>query len=90
MVGMGLDNIMHNDREPGHARIFNAWIEYWESEILITRDQENEKCLLQKYKNIRLLDDEDNQTYMIAPEMLDFKGPTIRNKKYGVIGQTLD
>ena len=27
MVDMGLDNIVHNDREPRHARIFNAWIE---------------------------------------------------------------
>ena len=26
MVDMGLDNIVHNDREPLHARIFNAWI----------------------------------------------------------------
>ena len=30
MVDMGLDNIIHNYREPLHASIFNAWIEYWE------------------------------------------------------------
>ena len=67
MVEMGLDDIVHNDREPRHARIFNSWIEDWESDILITQGQENEQQLLQKYKNIRFLDDEDNQTYMIAP-----------------------
>ena len=27
MVDMGLDNIVSNDSEPRHARIFNAWIE---------------------------------------------------------------
>ena len=26
MVDMGLDKIVHNDREPRHARILNAWI----------------------------------------------------------------
>ena len=59
---MGLDNVVYRDRELLHDRIFNAWIDYWESEILITKYQENEQCLLQKYKNIRFLDDEVNQT----------------------------
>ena len=36
MVGMVIDNIVHNDRELFHARIFNVWIEDWESDILIT------------------------------------------------------
>ena len=40
---LGLDNIVHNDREPRHARIFNAWIEYWEADILKTQDQDNEQ-----------------------------------------------
>ena len=75
MVDMGLDNIVHNDREPCHARIFNACIEDWESDILRTRDQENEQRLLHQYTNIRFLDDEDNQTYIIAPEIWILKGP---------------
>ena len=86
MVDMGLDNIMHHDREICHVRRFNAWIEDWDSDILITLDQGNEQCLLQKYKNLRLLDDEDNKTYMISQENLEFKGPNIRNKQYCVIG----
>ena len=90
MVDTGLDNIVHNDREPRHARILNAWTEDWESDIPRTRDQENEQCLLHKYKNIRFLDDEDNQNYIIIPENLDFKGTTIRNKQYCVVGQPLD
>ena len=53
MFYMGVDNIVHNDMEPRHARIFNTWIEDWESDILITRDQENEQSLLNKYNNIR-------------------------------------
>ena len=36
IVDMGLDNIVYNDRDPRHARIFNAWIEDWESDILRT------------------------------------------------------
>ena len=80
MVDTGLDNIVHNDREPRHSRIFNDCINDWESDILRTRDQENEKRLLQKYKSIRFLDDEDNQTYMIVQENMEFKGPTRSNK----------
>ena len=30
MVDTGLDNIVHNDREPRHARILNAWTKDWE------------------------------------------------------------
>ena len=55
-VDMGIDNIVHNDREPRHEMIFNAWIKYCESEILIKLDQDNEQHLLHKYKNIRFLD----------------------------------
>ena len=90
MVDMGIDNIVHNDKEPVQAKIFNAWIQYWESNILITRDQENELQLFQKYKKIRFFDDEENQIYMIAPENLEFKGPTRRNEQYCVVGQTHD
>ena len=82
---MDLDNIVHNDREPRNARIFNAWIKDWESDILRTQDQENEQHLLQKYKNICFLDNEDNQTYMIPPENFNFKAPTRSNKQYCVV-----
>ena len=67
MVVMGLDKIVHNDRETYHDSILNAWIKDWESDILRKLYQENEQQLLQKYKNIRFLDDEDNQTYIIDP-----------------------
>ena len=86
MVDMGIDNIVHHDRKPHHAKIFNAWIEDWNSDILRTQDQENEQCLLHKYNILRFLDDEDNQNYLIAPENLEFKGPTRRNKEYFVVG----
>ena len=39
MVDMGLDNIVHNDREPHHARIFNSLIKDLESDIPRTCDQ---------------------------------------------------
>ena len=90
MVYMVFDNIVHNYRELCHDRIFNTWIKDWESDILRTQYKENEQRLLQKSKNIRFFDDEYNQTYMIAPENLDFKGSTRRNKHYCVVGQTLD
>ena len=56
IVDMVLDNIVHNDREPRHARIFNACTEDWESDILRSQDQYNDQRLLQKYNNIRFLD----------------------------------
>ena len=90
MVDTGIDNMVNNDRETCHARILNAWINYWDSDILITQDQDNEQRFLHKYKNIRFLDDEENKTYMISPENLEFKGPTIRNKQYCVVGKPLD
>ena len=36
MVGMGIDNILHHDRESRHANIFKAWIEDCESYVLRT------------------------------------------------------
>ena len=60
IVEMGLDNVVHHDREPRHARIFNAYIKDWESNIMRTQDQENKQRLIQKYNNLRFLDDEDN------------------------------
>ena len=90
MIDMVIYNIVHNDREPLHTRIFNTWIEDLESYILRTRDQDNEQRLLQKYKNIRFLDDEDNKTHMISPYTLYFKGSIRRNKQYYLVGKPLD
>ena len=56
----------------------------------ISERTRSEERLLQKYKNIRFLDDEENQTYIIAPENLEFKGTTRRNKQYFVVGNPLD
>ena len=86
MVDMGIYKIMHHDREPLRSRIFNAWIKDWESDMLRTRDQENEQRLLYKYNNLRFLYDDDNQTYIIATKKIEFKGPTIRNNQYFVVG----
>ena len=57
MVDMGLDDVFHHDIDIRYTRIFNAWIKDWESNILITRAQENEQRLLNKFNNIRFLDD---------------------------------
>ena len=51
MIDMGLDNIVHHDRELLHAGILNTWSEDWESDILRTQNQDNEQRLLQKHKN---------------------------------------
>ena len=85
MVDMGLDNNVHNDSEPRHSRIFNAWIEYWESDIRQIQDQDNEQRLLKKYNNLRLLHDGENQNYMIAPENFWFKGSNRKNNQYCVV-----
>ena len=90
MVDMGLDTIVHHVRELRHARIFNTCIEDWESDILRKRNTENDQRLLQKYKNLGFLYYEDNKTYIIAQGNLEFKGPTIRNKQYRLVGQPLN
>ena len=89
MVEMGLDNIVHNYREPCHVSILNACIEDWESDILRTLDQDNEKRLMQKYNIIGLFDDEGNKIYMIAPENLEFEAPNRRNNQYCVVEMPL-
>ena len=48
------------------------------------------KRVLQKYKNLRFLDDDDNKNYMTAPENWEFKGPTRRNNQYCVVGQHIN
>ena len=68
MVAMGLDNIVHHDREHHHARISNSWFKDLGSYILRKWYQDNEQRLLQKYKNLGFLDDEENKTYTIAPD----------------------
>ena len=73
MVDMGLDNIVHNDRDICHARIFNTWINDWYSDILITRDWENEQHILQKYNHISFIDDDYNQTYIIKDVLQSVK-----------------
>ena len=90
MADMVIDNIVNNDGDPCNEKIFNGWIKDSKSDILKTLYQENEQCLLQRYNNIRFLDDEDNQTYMSAQENFEFKGLTIRNKQYSVVGKPLD
>ena len=60
MVDMGINNIVHNYGDPLDARIFNAWIEDWESDTLRTLYQDNEQRLMQIYKSIMFLDYEDN------------------------------
>ena len=90
MVDMGFDFKKNHDREISHARISNAWIKDWDSDILRTQNQENEQRLLHKYNNLRFPDDEENQIYIIAPESLDFKRPTGRNKQYCVVKQPLN
>ena len=66
MVDICIDNIVHNDMYPWHSRTFNVYMKDCESDILITRDQDNEQLILNKYKNIRFLGDEENQNYMIT------------------------
>ena len=90
MVDTGLDKTVHHDREPRQKRILNFLIDDWESDTLRALDQENDKRLMQKYKNLMFLDDEGNHIYMIPPENLEFKGPTRRNKQYFVVGKPLE
>ena len=89
IVDMGLDNIVYNDGAPLRSKIFNAWIEDWESDILRTWGQNNDQSFLHKFKIMRFIDVQENQTYMIAPENLEFKGLIRSNNQYFVVMKPL-
>ena len=70
-------------QRPATSRIFRAWVEDWEKEILLTNDCVVEARLLEKYKNLVFFDPDDQVTYTVVEQNLEFHQ---RNKRKGIVG----
>lgn len=70
-------------QRPATSRIFRAWVEDWEKEILLTNDCVVEARLLEKYKNLVFFDPDDQVTYTVVEDNLEFHR---RNKRKGIAG----
>ena len=70
-------------QRPASSRIFRAWVEDWEKEILLTNDCVVEARLLEKYKNLVFFDNNDQVTYTVFEKNLEFHR---RNKRKGIVG----
>ena len=53
-------------------RVFRAWVENWEMEIRFKNDPVAEARLLQKYKGLVFTDPDNNQTYSIFEENMEY------------------
>ena len=54
-------------------RVFRAWVEDWEMEIRFKNDPVAEARLLQKYKGLVFTDPDNNQTYSIFEENMEYR-----------------
>lgn len=70
-------------KKPATARIFRAWVEDWEEELLMQNDCVAEARLLEKYKNLVFLYPDNNVTYTIHDKNLEYHR---KNKKRGIDG----
>ena len=67
--GVDLDNL----KQPATSRIFRAWVEDWEEEIMKTNDCVAEAKLLEKYKNLVFHDPDENCMFTVAASNLEYR-----------------
>ena len=60
-------------KEAGIVRIFRAWVEDWEEELLKKNDCVAEARLLEKYKNLVFLDPDTEETFTVFGNNLEFR-----------------
>ena len=60
-------------QKPASHRLFRAWIEDWERSHLTTNDSVAEASLLAKYKGLRFYLPDDEVTYTIHEDNLEFQ-----------------
>ena len=68
---LGVD--MQQLKEPATTRIFRAWVEDWEEELLRKNDCVAEARLLEKYKNLVFLDPDTKCTFTVESQNLEFR-----------------
>ena len=70
-------------KKPAANRIFRAWIEDWETELLMKNDPVAEAQLLEKYKGLVFVDPNYGTTYTIHDKNLEFQR---RNRRQNIDG----
>jgi len=67
-------------KKPAIHRIFRAWIEDWEKDLLLQNDCVAEARLLEKYKDLLFFDIDTNLTYRIWDKNLEFHRKNTKKK----------
>lgn len=70
-------------KKPAATRIFRAWVEDWEKELLQENDCVAEARLLEKYKNLVFFDPDNQTTFTIHDKNLEYQR---KNRKKGIDG----
>ena len=70
-------------KKPAATRVFRAWIEDWEKDLIMQNDCVAEARLLEKYKDLVFIDPNFGTTYTIHDENLEWKR---RNRKKNIDG----
>ena len=65
-------------KKPAARRIFHAWLEDWEEEMLLQNDPVAEAQLLEKYKNLVFHDPDNDTTYTYMTKIWSIPGGTRR------------
>ncbi len=60
-------------KQPATARVFHAWVEDWEIGIRYKNDPVTEARLLQKYKGLVFSDPDNNITYSVFEENMEYR-----------------
>ena len=62
---------LENFKEPATARIFRAWVEDWEKDMMKKNDCVAEATLLEKYKDLVFNDPDENRIFTVAKQNIE-------------------
>ena len=84
LANFGVD--LNELKEPANVRTFRGWIEDWERPLLVQNDPVAEAKLLAKYRGLRFFLPDDEVTYTICGDNLEYqRGSKMRNIDKGWI-----
>jgi hypothetical protein len=66
--GLDVDEL----KKPSTSRIYRAWLEDWEIELLQVNDCVAEACILEKYKDLVFYDPDTKKTFKVWGGNLEF------------------
>ena len=64
---------LENLKEPATTRIFRAWVEDWEKEMMKKNDCVAEATLLEKYKDLVFNDPDVNCMFTVAKQKMEYR-----------------